>query len=265
MKKTQAQRQQGQQGRASHTPAAIRRGGQPTAQLFEFPGAAQAKRDVSVTLNTASAQLKQQQSVKSLQDNPRTLAQRVSQQAMLQRKLQEASHTAQKVEDEELMQGKFDTAQKVEEEELMQGKFDTAQLVEEEELMQGKSATQLREDSDQAAANDTGLPDNVKAGIESMSGMSMDHVKVHYNSDKPAQLNALAYAQGSDIHVSPGQEQHVPHEAWHIVQQAQGRVNPTMQAEDGTQINDDNSLETEADTMGAKAAQFKPDRKSHKH
>ena len=34
-----------------------------------------------------------------------------------------------------------------------------------------------------------------------MFGMSMDHVKVHYNSDKPVQLNAHAYAQGSEIHV----------------------------------------------------------------
>jgi hypothetical protein len=33
--------------------------------------------------------------------------------------------------------------------------------------------------------------------------MSMDHVK-YYNSSQPAQLNALAYAQGSDIHVAPG-------------------------------------------------------------
>ena len=37
----------------------------------------------------------------------------------------------------------------------------------------------------------------------------MDHVKVHYNSSQPAQLNALAYAQGSDIHIGPGQEKHL--------------------------------------------------------
>ena len=30
--------------------------------------------------------------------------------------------------------------------------------------------------------------------------------------------DALAYAQGSDIHLAPGQEQHLPHEAWHVVQ-----------------------------------------------
>ena len=36
--------------------------------------------------------------------------------------------------------------------------------------------------------NQTGLPDNLKTGIESLSGMSLDHVRVHYNSAQPAQL-----------------------------------------------------------------------------
>jgi hypothetical protein len=104
-----------------------------------------------------------------------------------------------------------------------------------------------------ARPNQTGLPDQLKAGIESLSGMSMDNVKVHYGSDKPAQLNALAFAQGTDIHVASGQERHLPHEAWHIVQQAQGRVKPTMQMKDGVPVNDDEGLEREADAMGAKA------------
>ena len=103
------------------------------------------------------------------------------------------------------------------------------------------------------APNRTGLPDQLKAGVESLSGLSMDGVKVHYNSDKPAQLNALAYAQGADIHVAPGQEKHLPHEAWHVAQQSQGRVRPTTQTK-GVNINDDSSLEREADVMGAKAA-----------
>lgn len=102
--------------------------------------------------------------------------------------------------------------------------------------------------------NNTGLPDNLKSGIESLSGMSMDSVRVHYNSSQPAQLNALAYAQGTDIHVAPGQEQHLPHEAWHVVQQAQGRVRPTMQMKDGVPVNDDAGLEHEADVMGGRAA-----------
>lgn len=101
--------------------------------------------------------------------------------------------------------------------------------------------------------NHTGLPDQLKSGIETLSGMSMDHVKVHYNSDKPAQLQAHAYAQGGEIHLAPGQEQHLPHEAWHVVQQAQGRVKPTMQMKAGVGVNDDAGLEAEADLMGARA------------
>ncbi len=105
----------------------------------------------------------------------------------------------------------------------------------------------------QKKENNTGLPDNLKSGIENLSGMSMDDVKVHKNSDQPAQLNAHAYAQGTDIHLGPGQEKHLPHEAWHVVQQKQGRVKPTMQMKGTVPVNDDAGLEKEADVMGAKS------------
>jgi hypothetical protein len=107
--------------------------------------------------------------------------------------------------------------------------------------------------------NRTGLPDHLKAGIESLSGMDLSDVRVHRNSDQPAQLNALAYAQGNDIHLGPGQEQHLPHEAWHVVQQAQGRVRPTMQMRGRVDVNDDEGLEREADQMGLRATQLRPD------
>jgi hypothetical protein len=74
----------------------------------------------------------------------------------------------------------------------------------------------------QRKENKTGLPDNLKTGMENLSGMSLDDVKVHRNSDKPAQLQAHAFAQGTDIHLASGQEKHLPHEAWHVVQQKQG-------------------------------------------
>lgn len=108
-------------------------------------------------------------------------------------------------------------------------------------------------------SNRTGLPDTLKAGVERLSGLSLDHVRVHYNSSGPAQLNALAYAQGSEIHVAPGQEKHLPHEAWHIVQQAQGRVKPTTQAKGNVPINDDSQLEKEADAMGQIASRVLPE------
>ena len=98
-----------------------------------------------------------------------------------------------------------------------------------------------------------GLPGGLKAGIESLSGVAMDEVRVHYNSSRPRQLKALAYAQGKDIHLAPGQERHLPHEAWHVVQQAQGRVRPTAQMKQGVEINDEPQLEQEADVMGARA------------
>jgi hypothetical protein len=108
----------------------------------------------------------------------------------------------------------------------------------------------------QKKKNNTGLPDALKSGMENLSGHSMDDVKVHYNSPKPAQLNAHAYAQGTNIHLASGQEKHLPHEAWHVVQQKQGRVKPTLKTK-GVAINDDKGLEKEADVMGAKALQRK--------
>jgi hypothetical protein len=109
----------------------------------------------------------------------------------------------------------------------------------------------------QRKENNTGLPDQLKSGIESLSGLSMDDVKVHRNSDKPAQLQAHAYAQGTEIHLAHGQEEHLPHEAWHVVQQKQGRVKPTMQMKGKVNVNDEAELENEADVMGRKALQLK--------
>ncbi len=223
----------------------------PSAQLFSDQRA------------STSVQLKQQQLMHSAQ----TPLQRMEEEEPLQGKFA----TIQRAEEEELLQGKF-VAQRVEEEEPLQGKFQTAQLagIEEEEPIQGKfealqragaEEEELLQGNFESSApaqreqkpNNTGMPDNLKSGIENLSGYSMDDVKVHYNSAKPAQLNAHAYAQGTDIHVAPGQEQHLPHEAWHVVQQKQGRVQPTMQMKAGVPVNDDAGLENEANVMGAKA------------
>jgi hypothetical protein len=101
--------------------------------------------------------------------------------------------------------------------------------------------------------NRTGLPDRLKNGVEALSGLSLDGIEVHYNSPAPARLGALAYARGREIHLAPGQERHLSHEAWHLVQQAQGRVRPTARSERGESINHDPGLEREADRMGARA------------
>lgn len=106
-----------------------------------------------------------------------------------------------------------------------------------------------------AAPNKTGLPDQLKTGMENLSGMSLDHVKVHYNSSKPAAVQAHAYAQGSNIHLASGQEKHLPHELGHVVQQAQGRVKPTTSVA-GMAVNDNPALENEATEMGNRALQM---------
>ncbi len=105
----------------------------------------------------------------------------------------------------------------------------------------------------QQKRNQTGMPDRLKAGIEQLSGLSMDDVRVHYNSDKPATVQALAYTQGTDIHIAPGQERHLPHEAWHVAQQMEGRVQPTTSVS-GMPVNDNRDLEHEADVMGNRAS-----------
>ncbi|MCB9232327.1 MAG: DUF4157 domain-containing protein [Bacteroidia bacterium] len=112
---------------------------------------------------------------------------------------------------------------------------------------------QRKEAAPVGKGSDGGLPAGLRSGIEGLSGLSMDGVKVHYNSDRPAQLQAHAFAQGNDIHLAPGQEKHLPHEAWHVVQQKQGRVRPTAQLKGKVNLNDDAGLEREADLMGAKA------------
>ena len=104
--------------------------------------------------------------------------------------------------------------------------------------------------------NMTGIPSQMRMKFEGMSGLSFDDVKVHYNSDKPAQMKALAYTQGNDVYIGPGQEKHLGHELGHVVQQKQGRVKPTEKM-GGQLVNSDAKLEKEADQMGATAIQMK--------
>ncbi|MEA3061416.1 MAG: hypothetical protein QOJ94_1197 [Sphingomonadales bacterium] len=100
-----------------------------------------------------------------------------------------------------------------------------------------------------APASGNGLPAPLRTNLEALSGFAMDEVRVHRNSAEPARLGALAFARGSDIHLGPGQEKHLPHEAWHVVQQKQGRVKATTQMK-GVGVNEDSGLEAEADRMG---------------
>ncbi len=104
----------------------------------------------------------------------------------------------------------------------------------------------------------TSLPSELKNRIEALSGIGMNDVRVHWNSSEPAELDAHAFARGSEIHLAPGQDRHLLHEAWHVVQQKQGRVPPTREVSAGVPVNDDADLEHEADRMSARATGAAP-------
>ena len=135
----------------------------------------------------------------------------------------------------------------MDEDDLQQGKFAVQRDVEDEdELLQGKFVAQRQ------TKNQTGIPDYVIQGMESSFGTDFSSVRVHPDSSKAPEVGALAYTQGTDIHFAPGQ-QLLGHELTHVIQQAEGRVQPTTEV-GGMAVNDDLSLEHEADVMGAKAA-----------
>ena len=166
-----------------------------------------------------------------------------SPEGIAQRKLQEMADNSPEAMQLKAFQAMADNSPEAKETAQLQAMADNHSAQEEQAIPKQK--------------NNTGLPNKLKAGIENLSGYSMDDVKVHRNSDKPAQLQAHAYAQGTDIHLGPGQEKHLPHEAWHVAQQKDGRVKPTMQMKGEVNVNDDDGLEKEADVMGAKALQMK--------
>lgn len=159
---------------------------------------------------------------------------------------------------------KADPIQKMgmEEEEELQMKANPIQkmgMEEEEEAMQGKFAAPVQLKS--AADNLTGMPDDVKGGMEQAMGADFSDVRIHANSSKAPEVNALAYTQGNDIHFAPGQfkpdtnsgQELLGHELAHVEQQKQGRVQATTEV-NGMPVNDDHGLEAEADRMGASAA-----------
>ena len=98
--------------------------------------------------------------------------------------------------------------------------------------------------------NLTGIPTQMKLDFEQRSGLSFDDVRVHYNSDKPAKIGALAYTQIPEVHIGPGQERHLRHELGHVVQQNVMNI-PSTVSVDGNAINNDSRLEAQADNFFA--------------
>lgn len=139
---------------------------------------------------------------------------------------------------------------------LLQGKFVAQRDEEEDDLLQGKFEQPLQ----RKVENKTGIPDDVKQRMEDSFSADFSSVRVHPDSAQAPEVGALAYTQGTDIHFAPGQfkpdtsagQQLLGHELTHVVQQAEGRVQPTTEI-GGMPVNDNEGLEHEADVLGAKA------------
>jgi hypothetical protein len=111
------------------------------------------------------------------------------------------------------------------------------------------------------AANSTGMPGPVRMQAQHELAADLSDVQVKPESARARELKALAFTQGNEIHVAPGHwapdtvngQKLLGHELAHVLQQRAGRVRATV-AFGGAKVNDDPTLEREADAGGARAA-----------
>ncbi len=177
-----------------------------------------------------------------------------------------AAEVAQLKEEEELQKKEATSpvAQRMveeEEEKAVQGK--SVQGQEEEELQMKASSNSLKEGTNSSGTT-VRMPEEVQAKMEGSFGTSFSDVNIHSSDNSATHMGALAYTQGNNVHFAPGQynpntskgQELLGHELTHVVQQRQGRVQPTKQGK-GMPVNDNPSLENEADVMGKMAAEGK--------
>jgi hypothetical protein len=104
------------------------------------------------------------------------------------------------------------------------------------------------------------LPNPFRQRMESSFRQDFSSVRIH-EGPQAASIGAIAYTRGTDIHFASGAYQPenvigqavLGHELTHVVQQRTGQV-PFVPT-NALHINDDPALESEADTLGAQAAQ----------
>ena len=140
--------------------------------------------------------------------------------------------------------------------------------------IQGKSIGQVRaramnQIDISAASNGEPLPGQVRAMMETALGMDFSAVRIHVGR-QAGDLGARAFTHGTNIFFAPGQYQPftkigqelLAHELTHVVQQARGRVRPTKDMV-GMAINNDATLEREADEVGSRVAHQTPSPAPH--
>ncbi|MGH7997879.1 MAG: DUF4157 domain-containing protein [Brasilonema sp.] len=127
---------------------------------------------------------------------------------------------------------------------------------------QGAQSSTSNHSTQNTSSSRNSLPTPVRNKMENSFGTSFSDVNIHTDSAQAKGIGALAFTQGNNIHFAPGQynpqnssgQALLGHELTHVVQQRAGRV-PVPHQSKGAPINADSALETEADNIGAKAAQ----------
>lgn len=175
----------------------------------------------------------------------RGMSQLISQ--SVQRKAAEGSVVQRMSEDEEELQLKRDPSKAI------QRQAESSELEEEELQMK-------RDPSKPIQRKSNSMPEVVQEKMESAFKADFSNVKIH-EGNKAESVGALAYTQGDEIHFAQGKykpdtqsgQELLGHELAHVVQQRQGRVQPTGDV-NGVPLNDEPALEKEADRLGAKAS-----------
>src|SRR5262245_57402328 len=122
------------------------------------------------------------------------------------------------------------------------------------------SVAHTANDAEIGRPSSNGLEPRVREQMESAFGADFSNICIREDSEADA-IGARAFTRGTDIHFAAGRYQPgtpegkalIGHELAHVVQKAQGRVRASFQAQ-GLAINDEPSLEDEADHLGARAA-----------
>ncbi len=128
---------------------------------------------------------------------------------------------------------------------------------------QFKSADDSSKQPIQSNKSETQKPGPI-GQLEAQFGADFSNVKIYEGSGEAESLQAKAFARGNEIHFASGMydpnsksgQELLGHEAAHVVQQRQGRVQADAQRK-GVKTNENSGLESEADQAGQEFAEGK--------
>lgn len=98
----------------------------------------------------------------------------------------------------------------------------------------------------------TEIPVQLKTRTEDSTRVPFNYVRANYNSDKPAKLDTLAYTNGNQVGISPGQKRYSAYDLRNAMQQKLNAVRASVRYEGNEAINTDVELERQSDVSGVR-------------